>query len=120
MCENFSDNKLKIQKMTIQSLIDGVKLTWIHVNVIEELSPSRFIVGDSTGLAIMEIAPGHEKHVEIGQGIRLLKPNKITDIHTRTSAMNDVEVVENWQSLTEDEISFDNKFTRANPTVNLQ
>ena len=30
--------------------------------------------------------------------------------------MNDVEVVENWQSLIEDEISFDNKFTRANPT----
>ena len=89
MCENFSDNKLKIQKMAIQILIDGVKLTWIHVNVIEELSPSRFIVGDRTGLAIMEIAPGHEKHVEIGQGIRLLKPNKIT----------------------EDEISFDNKFT---------
>ena len=64
-------------------------MTWIHVNVIEELSPSIFIVGDSTGLAIMEIAPGHEKHVEIGQGIRLLKPNKII----------------------EDEISFDNKFT---------
>ena len=65
MCENFSDNKLEIQKMTIQSLIDGVKLTWIHINVIEELSQSRFIVGDSTGLAIMEIAPGHKKMLRL-------------------------------------------------------
>ena len=54
--------------MTIKQLLDGVKVSWIHVNVVEQLSPTHFIVGDGTGLAIMEIDPNHVMHVEVGQG----------------------------------------------------
>ena len=75
--------------MTIKQLLDGVKVSWIHVNVMEQLSPTHFIVGDGTGLAIMEIDPNHVMHVEVGQGIKLVKPNKVT----------------------EDEISSDKRFT---------
>ena len=75
--------------MTIKQLLDGVKVSWIHVNVIEQLSPTHFIVGDGTGLAIMEIDPSNVKHVEVGQGMKLAKPNKVS----------------------EDEISSDKKFT---------
>ena len=63
--------------MTIQKLLDGIKVNWMQINVIEQVSKNQYIVGDDTGLAIMEIASDHEKHIEVGQGIRLIKPEKI-------------------------------------------
>ena len=63
--------------MTIQDLIDGVKVNWIHVNVIEQLSPTRYIVGDATGLAIMEVASDHVENVEVAKGVKLTKPSKV-------------------------------------------
>ena len=69
--------------MTIQQLLDGIKVNWIHVNVIEQLSPTQYIVGDATGLAIMETGSitNHEKHIELGKGLKLIKPSKIeTDV----------------------------------------
>ena len=67
--------------MTIQQLLDGVKVNWIHVKVIEKLSETHYIVGDATGLAVMETTEAHQKYVEVGQGLKLIKPKKIeTDI----------------------------------------
>ena len=63
--------------MTIKQLLDGVQVKWLHVNIIEKVSPNQYIVGDSTGLAIMEVSSG--KHVEVGQGLKLIKPRKDED-----------------------------------------
>ena len=67
--------------MTIQQLLDGVKVNWIHVNVIEKLSETHYIIGDATGLAVMETTATHQKYIEVGQGLKLIKPKKIeTDV----------------------------------------
>ena len=63
--------------MTIKQLLDGVQVKWLHVNIIEKVSLNQYIVGDSTGLAIMEVSSG--KHVEVGQGLKLIKPRKDED-----------------------------------------
>ena len=56
--------------MTIQQLIAGVSVNWIHVNVLEQLSPTRYIVADDTGYAVMDIPSdsNHDKYIEIGGG----------------------------------------------------
>ena len=46
--------------MTIQKLLDGIKVNWMQINVIEQVSKNQYIVGDDTGLAIMEIASDHD------------------------------------------------------------
>jgi hypothetical protein len=69
--------------MTIQQLLDGIKVNWIHVNIIEQLSPTTYIVGDATGLAIMETSQlaKYQNYIETGQGLKLIKPNKVeTDV----------------------------------------
>ena len=76
-CVLLLQKKAVIDTMTIQDLIDGVKVNWIHVNVIEQLSPTRYIVGDATGLAIMEVASDHVENVEVAKGVKLTKPSKV-------------------------------------------
>ena len=83
------ESSISNSRMTIKQLLDGVKVSWIHANVIEKLSATQFIVGDATGIAIMETDQNHENHVEVGHGVKLVKPSKIN----------------------EDEISMDKKFT---------
>ena len=41
--------------MTIQQLIDGEKVHFLHVNVLREISKTQFIVGDKTGLAVLSV-----------------------------------------------------------------
>ena len=66
--------------MTIQQLLDGAKVNWIHVKILEKVSPTQYVVGDSTGLAIMEIDPNsnHDKYIKVGKVAKLVKPSKIT------------------------------------------
>ena len=63
--------------MTIQQLLSGVRVNWIQVNIIEQITATKFIVGDATGLALMEIPEEFSKYVEVGKGIKLVKPSKI-------------------------------------------
>ena len=69
--------------MTLKQLLetDGVTtLKWIYVNIIQLLSYNQFIVADSTGLAIMQVDEKIKKEIEVGQGLKLVKPRKIDDI----------------------------------------
>ena len=63
--------------MTIKQLMDGVKVNWIQLTIIEEVTATKFIVGDSTGIAIMEIPEEFCKHIEVGKGVKLVKPSKL-------------------------------------------
>ena len=63
--------------MTLKQLLetDGVTtLKWIYVNIIQLLGYNRFIVADSTGLAIMQVDEKIKKEIEVGQGLKLVKP----------------------------------------------
>ena len=69
--------------MTLKQLLetDGVTtLKWIYVNIIQLLSYNQFIVADSTGLAIMQVDEKTKNEIEVGQGLKLVKPRKIDDI----------------------------------------
>ena len=68
-------------KMTMKKLMNAEPVNWLHVNVLKQLSPTKFIVGDATGLAIMDVPGNHEnsRHIEVGKGLRLVKPTKVTD-----------------------------------------
>ena len=67
--------------MTIQQLLDGGNVKWIQVNIIEQLSETQYIVGDATGLAIMDTSslanPG--KQIQVGLGLKLIKPSKVEE-----------------------------------------
>ena len=65
--------------MTIKQLMDGIKVNWIHVNIIEEVTLTKYIVGDASGLALMEIPEVFNKCMEVGKGVKLVKPSKIID-----------------------------------------
>lgn len=70
-----------LRKMTIQKLLNGEKINVLHVNIIEEISTTQFVVGDSTGIVIMQIKEdsSHQKQIEIGKGLKIMKPQKIKD-----------------------------------------
>ena len=68
----------QVTTMTIKDLLEGKQVKWIEVNVIEALSPTRYIVADTTGVAIMEVTPDHSKYVEVGKGVKLVKPSKVS------------------------------------------
>ena len=65
--------------MAIQKLIDGEKVHFLLVNVFREISKNQFIVGDKTGLAVLSVADGCSRNIEIGKGLRILKPSKVKD-----------------------------------------
>ena len=65
--------------MTIKKIIDGEKINWLQVTIIELLSPSMYIVGDKTGIAVMEIPQEFSKYLEVGKGIKLVRPSKLDD-----------------------------------------
>ena len=65
--------------MTIKQIIDGEKVNWIQITVLEKLTPSKYIVGDKTGIAVMEIPTDFSKYLEVGKGIKLVKPGRVDD-----------------------------------------
>ena len=58
--------------MTIEQLNDGVKVNWMQVTV----KTTKYIVDYGTGLAMMEIPDEFSKYVEVGKGVKLVKPKK--------------------------------------------
>ena len=62
--------------MTIKQLNDGVKVNWMQVTIIEKVTTTKYIVADGTGLAMMEIPDEFSKYVEVGKGVKLVKPKK--------------------------------------------
>ena len=65
--------------MTIKQIIDGEKFQWIQITGLEQLTPSKYIVGDRTGIALMEIPTDFSKYLEVGKGIKLVKPGRVDD-----------------------------------------
>ena len=63
--------------MTIQQLLNNEKVNFLHVNVLKKISSTQFIVGDKTGLAIMIIASEDATNVEIGKGLKMVKPSLV-------------------------------------------
>ena len=66
--------------MTIRELLKGEQVNVLQLNILKEIDPKIFIVGDATGLAVLHF---NEKPqigcVEEGKGIKLLKPKKKDD-----------------------------------------
>ena len=68
------------RKMTIKKLLKGEQVNVLQVNVLREISSTKFIVGDVTGLAIMYIEENtQKKQTEVGKGLKLMKPQKLGD-----------------------------------------
>lgn len=65
--------------MTIQKLIDGEKVHFLLVNVLREISKTQFIVGDKTGLAVLSVPDVCSRNIEIGKGLKIMKPSKVKD-----------------------------------------
>ena len=67
--------------MTIHNLLNGETVKMIQVNIIKEISPTQFIVGDITGIAIMIVEEEvvYKKQIEVGKGLKIVKPQKIND-----------------------------------------
>ena len=67
--------------MTLLALLNGENVNWIQVNIIKQLNSTNYIVGDSTCVSVMSIPEdsGYEKHIDVGKGIKVVKPQKIND-----------------------------------------
>ena len=67
--------------MTIEKVLSGGKCTSLKVNVLKKISVCQYIVGDKTGLAILNIDPdsNHQKHVEEDKGLKVVKPYKLEE-----------------------------------------
>ena len=65
--------------MTILKLLNGEKVNCIHVNVLKEINSTQFIVGDNTGMAIMTIESKDQKYIEVGKGMKMVKPSKVEE-----------------------------------------
>ena len=65
--------------MTIEHLINGGKVTFLHVNVLKEISKFQFIVGDKTGLALLTVPGESSSNIEVGKGLKIMKPSKVND-----------------------------------------
>ena len=72
-------NNNKVTNMTIQKLMAGEAVTCLQVNILKELSPLQFIVGDKTGYAILTTDEASARFVEVGKGLRMVKPGKVDD-----------------------------------------
>ena len=65
--------------MTIIKLLQGEKVNFLQVNVLKEINSTQFIVGDQTGMAILTTDCNAEKYIEVGKGLKMVKPAKIED-----------------------------------------
>ena len=68
---------LLIINMTILQLLNGENVNYLHVNVLKQISSTQFIVGDRTGIAIMTTESNISQHIELGKGLKMVKPYKI-------------------------------------------
>ena len=61
--------------MTILQLINGEKVNFLHVNVLKQISSTQYIVGDKTGLAIMHVLSEQSSNIDVGKGLKMVKPS---------------------------------------------
>ena len=77
--------------MTIVKLLSGEKVNFLEVNVLKEINSTQFIVGDRTGLALLTIDVSATKFVEVGKGLKMVKPThveeKVIAAHPKFSPM---------------------------------
>ena len=63
--------------MTILQILRGENVTVLQVNVLKEINSTQFVVGDTTGLAVMTADKSATKLIEVGKGVRMFKPSKV-------------------------------------------
>ena len=65
--------------MTILQILRGENVTVLQVNVLKEINSTQFVVGDTTGLAVMTVNKSATKFIEVGKGVRMFKPSKVNE-----------------------------------------
>ena len=65
--------------MSLKNLLAGQKLQVINLSVIKELNFCKYLVGDSSCLAILNVTQNanHQKDILIGKTVKLIKPEII-------------------------------------------
>ena len=65
--------------MTILKLMNGEKVNFLQLNVLKEINSTQFIVGDQTGMAILTTDHDNAKWIEVGKGLKMVKPAKLDE-----------------------------------------
>ena len=65
--------------MTILQLINSEKVSVLHVNVIKQIDSTHYVVADQTGMAIMITDEQANQFIEIGKGLKMVKPSRIDE-----------------------------------------
>ena len=62
--------------MSLKNFLEGQNLpgNTLIVSIIKKLQSSKFIVGDSSGLALLKVAENHDKDIKVGITVKLIKP----------------------------------------------
>ena len=110
----------QIYNMTIIQLINGEKVNFLQVNVLKQINLTQFIVGDNTGLAIMTLEGDQTQNVEVGKGLKMVKPSiqeKVISCHPKFSPMKSkqMKIEVNQEELDQLELSgtIKNRCTRG-------
>ena len=65
--------------MSIEKLLKNEKVNFLQVNVLKQINSTQFIVGDNTGMAIMNVDLENVQHIEVGKGLKMVKPSRIEE-----------------------------------------
>ena len=65
--------------MTILQLINSEKVSVLQVNVFKHIDSTHYIVADQTGIAIMITDEQANQFIEIGKGLKMVKPSRIDE-----------------------------------------
>ena len=72
-------------------LLNGETVKVLHVNILKEINPTQFNVADKSGIAILTSTSYNKKLIEVGNGLKMLKPCKLKEnviaCHTKFSPM---------------------------------
>ena len=62
--------------MTILQILNGENVNMLQVNVLKEINSTQFVVGDTTGLALLTVQESGTKFIEVGKGVKMVSPRK--------------------------------------------
>ena len=65
--------------MSIKKLLNNEKVNFLQVNVLKQIHSTQFIIGDNTGMAIMNVDLENTKQIEVGKGLKMVKPSRIDE-----------------------------------------
>ena len=71
--------------MTILDLLNGKTVNYIQVKVLKHINPDQYIVGDRTGLAILNLDSDKRQNIEVGKGLKMVKPSIAEKVITKNS-----------------------------------